>query len=172
MTRSELEIIIKGRAAVTVTAFAALLAVNTMLGNSNSSKVLTNTIQANNLWAWYQAKNIRSVLHTGMADMIEADDMTKKDAQLVQHFRQEVQRLRNDPDEGMTALSDKARKLEAERDKARERSPYYTYAGSALQLGIVLSTAAILAVMMPLFWASVAVGGVGAALMAFAYYGV
>lgn len=172
MTRSELEIIIKGRAAVTVTAFAALLAVNTMLGNSNSSKVLTNTIQANNLWAWYQAKNIRSVLHTGMADMIEADEMTKKDAQLVQHFRQEVQRLRNDPDEGMTALSDKARKLEAERDKARERSPYYTYAGSALQLGIVLSTAAILAVMMPLFWASVAVGGAGAALMAFAYYGV
>jgi hypothetical protein len=29
-----------------------------------------------------------------------------------------------------------------------------------------------LAVTMPLFWASVAVGGAGAALMAFAYYGV
>lgn len=172
MTRSELEIIIKGRAAVTVTAFAALLAINTMLGNSNSSKVLTNTIQANNLWAWYQAKNIRSVLNTAMADMVESDDMTKKDVQLVQHFRHEVLRLRNDPEDGMLALADKAKKLEAERDKARERGPYYTYAGSALQLGIVLSTAAILAVTMPLFWASVAVGSVGAALMAFAYLGV
>jgi hypothetical protein len=172
MTRSELEIVIKKRAAITVTAFAALLAVNTMLGNANSSRVLTNTIQANNVWAWYQAKNIRSVLNTAMADMVESDDMTKKDAQLVQHFRSEVQRLRNDPQDGMIVLSDKAKALEAERDKAKERSPYYTYAGSALQLGIVLSTAAILAVTMPLFWASVAVGGVGAALMAFAYYGV
>lgn len=172
MTRSELEIIIKKRAAITVTAFAALLAVNTMLGNSNSSRVLTNTIQANNIWAWYQAKNIRSVLNTAMADMVESDDMTKKDAQLAQHFRSEVQRLRNDPEDGMIALSNKAKALEAERDKAKDRSPYYTYAGSALQLGIVLSTAAILAVTMPLFWASVAVGGVGAFLMAFAYYGV
>jgi len=172
MTRSELEIVIKKRAAITVTAFAALLAVNTMLGNSNSSRVLTNTIQANNVWAWYQAKNIRSVLNTAMADMVESDDMTKKDAQLVQHFRSEVQRLRNDPQDGMIVLSDKAKALEAERDKAKERSPYYTYAGSALQLGIVLSTAAILAVTMPLFWASVAVGGAGATLMAFAYYGV
>ena len=172
MTRSELEIIIKGRAAVTVTAFAALLAVNTMLGNANRSRVLTNTIQANNIWAWYQAKNIRSVLSAAMADMVESDDMTKRDAELVQHLRSEVQRMRNEPEDGMLALAAKARVLEAERDKAKERSPYYTYAGSALQLGIVLSTAAILAVMMPMFWASVAVGGAGAVLMAFAYYGV
>lgn len=65
-----------------------------------------------------------------------------------------------------------AHALEEERDHAKQRSPYFTFAGSALQIGIVLSTAAILAVTMPLFWASVAVGSVGAALMAFAYFGV
>jgi uncharacterized SAM-dependent methyltransferase len=150
MTRSELEIIIKRRAAITVTVFAALLAINTMLGNSNSGRVLTNTISANNMWAWYQAKNVRSVIY----------ETSGKDA--------DAARMKADMEE----IMGKAKTMEAERDKAKERSPYYTYGGSALQLGIVLSTAAILAVTMPLFWASVAVGCVGSALMAFGYFGV
>jgi uncharacterized SAM-dependent methyltransferase len=150
MTRSELEILIKRRAAITVTVFAALLAINTMLGNSNSSRVLTNTISANNMWAWYQAKNVRSVIY----------ETSGKDA--------DVARMKADMDD----IMGKAKTMEAERDKAKERSPYYTYGGSALQLGIVLSTAAILAVTMPLFWASVGVGFVGSALMAFGYFGV
>jgi len=150
MTRSELEVIIKKRAAITVTIFAALLAINTMLGNSNSSKVLSNTIQSNNLWAWYQAKNVRSVVY---------DVAGRPDA---------AARMKMDMDDIMA----KAHELEEERDHAKQRSPYFTFAGSALQIGIVLSTAAILAVTMPLFWASVAVGSAGAALMAFALYGV
>jgi hypothetical protein len=150
MTRSELEIIIKRRAAITVTVFAALLAVNTMLGNSNSSKVLTNTIQSNNMWAWYQAKNVRAVIY----------EVANKETAAV--------RMKSDMEELMI----KAQMLESERDKAKIKGPYYTYAGTALQLGIVLSTAAILAVTMPLFWTSVAVGMIGAAFTLFAYYGV
>lgn len=147
MTRSELEIVIKRRAAITVTIFAALLAVNTMLGSSNSSKVLTNTIQSNNMWAWYQAKNVRSVIYetAGRADAAARMKMDMED------------------------IMAKAHDLEEERDRAKDRSPYYTYAGTALQLGIVLSTAAILAVTMSLFWASVGVGTLGAALMLVAY---
>lgn len=148
MTRSELEIIIKKRAAITVTIFAALLAINTMVGNSNSSKILTNTIAANNMWAWYQAKNVRSIIY----------EVANKDAAVV--------RMRSDMEEIMI----KAQVMEKERDQAKNRSPFYTYAGAALQIGIVLSTAAILAVTMPLFWGSVAVGGIGAVLMAWGYY--
>lgn len=150
MTRSELEVIIKRRAAITVTIFAALLAINTMLGSSNSSKVLSNTIQANNMWAWYQAKNVRSVVYetAGRADAAARMKMDMED------------------------IMAKAHQIEEERDHAKQRSPYYTYAGSALQIAIVLSTAAILAVMMPLFWASAAVGLIGAGLCAFAYFGV
>jgi propanediol dehydratase small subunit len=147
MTRSELEVIIKRRAAITVTIFAALLAVNTMLGNSNSSKVLTNTIQSNNMWSWYQAKNIRSVVY----------EATNKDVAAA--------RMKSDMEDIMI----KAQALEAERDVAKAKGPYYTYAGAALQLGIVLSTAAILAVTMPLFWLSVGVGSLGAVLMTVAY---
>jgi propanediol dehydratase small subunit len=147
MTRSELEVIIKRRAAITVTIFAALLAVNTMLGNSNSSKVLTNTIQSNNMWSWYQAKNIRSVVYEAVNKDVAAA------------------RMKSDMEDIMI----KAQALEAERDVAKAKGPYYTYAGAALQLGIVLSTAAILAVTMPLFWLSVGVGSLGAVLMTVAY---
>jgi hypothetical protein len=150
MTRSELEVIIKRRAAITVTIFAALLAINTMFGNSNSSKVLTNTIQANNQWSWYQAKNVRSVIY---------DSAGRED---------EAQRMKADMEE----IMGKAKALEQERDAAKVRSPYFTFAGSALQLGIVLSSAAILAVTMPLFWASVGVGAIGALLMGAAIYTV
>jgi preprotein translocase subunit Sec63 len=59
----------------------------------------------------------------------------------------------------------KARALEAERFAAKERSPWFTYTGSALQIAIVLLTASILSVSNRLFQASVAVGAVGAFLM-------
>ncbi len=71
----------------------------------------------------------------------------------------------------MTEIEKKAKALEAERDVAKQKSPYFTYAGSLLQIGIVLSTAAILAVMMPLFWASCGVGSLGIALFVFAQFG-
>ena len=59
----------------------------------------------------------------------------------------------------------RARQLEDERDVARERSPWFTWSGSVLQIGIVLLTASILAVSMPMFWISVVVGSVGSVLV-------
>jgi ABC-type multidrug transport system fused ATPase/permease subunit len=131
---------IKALAAISISIFAALLAINTLVAGSNSSKILNNTIAANNQWAWYQAKNIRQVIYETAN---KADDAKRMDA---------------DKKEIMA----KAQALEAERDEARLRSPWFTYAGSLLQIGIVLSTAAILAIAMPLYWASLAVGTVGA----------
>lgn len=161
LTRSELEIVIKKRAAIVVTAFAALLAINTMIGGSNSSKVMSNTIAANNQWSWYQAKNVRAGIYATTAD-------TTNDKQVANKYRAEATRMKADMDE----IAAKAKELEAERAKASARSPFYTYAGAALQIGIVLSTAAILAVAMPLFWASVGAGTIGAALFLYVQIGV
>lgn len=161
LTRGELEIIIKKRAAIVVTALAALLAVNGYYGNSNSGKVMSDTIAANNQWAWYQAKNVRAAIYKTTAD-------TVTDKKLSQFYHAESQRMRDDMDK----IEAKAKGHEQSREAARQKSPYYTYAGIGLQLGIVLSTAAILAVVMPLFWASVGVGSIGAALFLFAQFGV
>jgi hypothetical protein len=171
VTRSELEIIIKKRAAIVITTLAALLAINTYVGSSLSSKIMNNTVAANDLWSWYQVKNVRTAIFNGLADMVEQKH-TPENMRLSQHYRSEIHRLRTEPGDGMEALAAKARELELERDHAKTRSPFYTYAGSALQISIVLSTAAILAVAMPLFWASCGVGAIGAGLFLFGFFGV
>jgi hypothetical protein len=154
LSRSEREAQIKDRAGFVIVVLAALLAINTMIGGQNSSKTMNNTIAANNQWAWYQAKNMRQVLYETAA--VESKIPTNKEK-----FETEAKRMEADKKEIMA----KAQALEAERDLARQRSPWFTWGGSVLQIGIVLLTASILAVSMPMFWVSIVVGSVGAVLV-------
>jgi len=146
MTRSELEIIIKRRAAVLLIILAALVAVNSFFKDGNSGRIMKDIIAANNQWAWYQAKNVRSVIYETANRPADADRM-KAD---------------------MEEIKLRALALEADQKALSAKSPYYTYSAMLMQLGLVLSTAAILAVSMPLFYAAVAVGSSGVVLFAIA----
>ena len=154
LSRSEREAQIKDRAGFVIVILAAMLAISTMIGGQNSSKIMNNTIAANNQWAWYQAKNMRQVLY-------ETAAVESKIPENQQKFNAEAARMKADKEEIMT----RARALEEERDVARQRSPWFTWAGSVLQIGIVLLTASILAVSMPMFWISIVVGSVGSVLV-------
>ena len=154
LSRSEREARIKDKAGFVIVFLAALLAINTMLGGSNSSKIQNNTIQANNMWAWYQAKNVRGVLYE-----INAIETNKPENR--EKFLSEKARMDADKKE----IMEKARALEAERDEAKKRSPWFTWSGSILQIAIVLLTASILAVSMPMFYISAVVGAVGSLLV-------
>lgn len=154
LSRSEREAKIKDKAGFIIVILAALLAINTMIGGQNSSKIMNNTIAANNQWAWYQAKNVRQVLYETSA--VESKIPANKEK-----FEKEAQRMEADKKE----IMEKAKALEAEREVARKKSPWFTWGGSILQIGIVLLTASILAVSMPMFWISIAVGAVGSLLV-------
>jgi len=162
-SRSEREAHIKDKAGWLITVLAALLAINTLMGGGNSSKVLNNTIEANNTWAFYQAKSIKQTL----TEMRYEDAVSARDTRRADELKIKIDRYETDPStgEGKKELMIKARGLEAERTDAKLRSPWYTYAGSLFQIAIVLLTASILAVSMPLFWASGFVGVVGALTM-------
>ena len=58
-SRSEREARIKDKAGLVINVFAALLAFNVWYGGSLSSKVMNNTIKANDIWSFYQAKSIK-----------------------------------------------------------------------------------------------------------------
>ena len=163
LSRSEREAQIKDKAGWVITVIAALLAVNTYVANGLSSSVLTNTIKANDTWNFYQAKSIKQTIAENARDDAEA----RKDAKKVAALTAKIERYESDPKsgEGKKELMAKAHGLEAARDEAKKHSPWLTFAGSALQLSIVLLSAAILAVSMPMFWSSLAVGGLGALLM-------
>ena len=163
LSRSEREALIKDKAGWVITVLAALLAINTLMGGSNSSKVLNNTIDANNTWAFYQAKSIKQTL----AEQSYEDAVRNKDTKKAEVYKAKIDRYESDPKtgEGKKELMEKARKLEADRAVAKSRSPWYTYAGSLFQIAIVLLTASILAVNNRLYTASIVVGGIGAVVM-------
>ena len=151
-SRSEREAKIKDKAGLVINVFALLLALNAWYGGKLSSTVLNNTISANNQWSWYQAKNVRSVLYETAA--LEASPKNKATL-LAERDRMEADKKE---------ISAKATKLEKERDEAKLRSPWIGYASTAYQLAIVLLSASILAVSMPLFWGSFVVAGAGLVL--------
>ncbi len=157
LTRSEMEIIIKKRAAVLLIILAALVAINSFFKDSNSGRIMKDIIAANNQWAWYQAKNVRAAIYKTTADLVD-------DKKLAQHYHGEAQRMNADMEE----IKARAVALETEQKQLSAKSPYYTYAAMLVQLGLVLSTAAILAVSMPLFYAAVAVGSSGVLLFVIA----
>ena len=163
-SRSEREAHIKDRAGWVITVIAALLAVTTYIANGISSQVLTNTMQLNDTWSFYQAKSIKQTIAENARD----DAAARKDTKKVQELTAKIDRYESDPvkNEGKKELMTRARALEAERDKARQHSPWLTFASSTLQLSIVLLSASILAVSMGMFYASIGVGLVGAVLMA------
>jgi spore germination protein GerM len=163
LSRSEREAQIKDKAGLVICILAALLAINTLVGGSNSSKILGNTIEANNTWAFFQAKSIKQTL----AEQSQDDAKFRGDKAKVEFLQKKIDRYESDPatGEGKKELMAKAVKLEAERSVAKSRSPWYTYAGSLLQIAIVLLTASILAVNANMFKASLGVGIFGALLM-------
>jgi hypothetical protein len=149
-SRSEREAKIKDKAGLVINIFALLLAINTWYGGKLSSTIMNNTISANNQWAWYQAKNGRGVSY-------EIAALSAPTPALKEKFLAERDRMEADKKD----IAEKAKRLEAERDEAKVRSPWIGYANTAYQLAIVLLSASILAVSMPLFWGSFAVAGLG-----------
>lgn len=162
-SRSEREAAIKDKAGWVITVLAALLAINTYIANGNSSKVLSNTIKANDTWAFYQAKSIKQTL----AEMAYDDAVVRNQTDKAEKLKAKIDRYESEPatGEGKKELMAKARALEAERDEIRKKGPWMTFAGSAFQISIVLLSASILAVSMPLYWASLVVGAFAALLM-------
>lgn len=152
-SRSEREAKIKDKAGLVINIFALLLAVNAWYGGKLSSIVLNNTIASSNQWAWYQAKNVRESIYETAA--IQAIDKENKEKLIA-----EAKRMEKDKKE----IAEIAKKLEADRDDAKKRSPWISYASTAYQLSIVLLSASILAVSMPLFYASYIVALIGVIL--------
>lgn len=154
--RTEKEIKIKNRAGVVVNIFAGLLALNAWYAGSLNSTILNDTIKANDLWAFYQAKSIKQTQYQLASE--QTQDPAKRQA-----WAKKAASYESDPEkgEGKKELFERARQVEAERDLAKKKAPWIGYASTAYQISIVLLSASILSVSMPLLWASMAVASIG-----------
>lgn len=163
----------KQRAAVMIAFFAMLLAI-TGLGGGNAAKEAVNgNIAASNLYAFYQAKNVRQTAIALAADEIELvslNDSAMPDAarealraKLAQ-YRATVQRYESEPatGEGKKELLQRAQVQEKSRDHALRQDPYFDYAEALLQIAIVLISVSIVASLPWLALIGALVGGLGA----------
>jgi hypothetical protein len=163
MTRSEREAKIKDKAGFVISVFALFLAFNAYIANGLSGTILTNTIKANDTWSFYQAKSIKQTMNETAADEAEA----RGDKDKAEKYRATAIRYESEPStgEGKKELMAKAQSLEAQRDLAKQKSPWISFAGSAMQMAIVLVSASIIAVSSAMFWGSFGVMAIGIILM-------
>ena len=154
----------KDRAGMVISVFALILAVNSWYGNKLSSQTLNDTIAANDVWSFYEAKSIKQML----AEQSLEAAVARKDSERVEKLQAKIARYESDPatGEGKRELMAEARALEAERDRAKKQSPWIGFAGTLYQLAIVVLSASILAVSMSMFWGSFFVAGLGLLLTA------
>jgi hypothetical protein len=163
LSRSEREAKLKDKAGFVISVFALILAFNTYIGNGLSGTILTNTIKANDTWSFYQAKSIKQTVIENSADEAEA----RGDKAKAEKFRATAARYESEPStgEGKKELMAKAQSLEADRDLAKKKSPWISFAGSTMQMAIVLISASIVAVSSAMFWGSFGVMALGIILM-------
>lgn len=148
---------IKSKAGLVINIFAALLAFNMWFQGSLNSKVMNNTIEANDLWAFYQAKSVKQTQYE-LAALQTTDPIKQK------KWTEKALSYESGP-EGKVALFEKAKGLEAQRDHYKLQLPWIGYASTAYQLSIVLLSASILSVSMALFWGSFVMADAGIILM-------
>ena len=79
-SRSEREARIKDKAGMVISVFALILAVNSWYGGKLSSTTLNNTIAANDVWSFYEAKSIKQMLAEQSLD----DAIVRKDTDKIE----------------------------------------------------------------------------------------
>jgi hypothetical protein len=155
---------------------AALLAICVMGGDNATKDAGRANLDAANTWAFFQAKNIRRNDLRLAADQLELMLLTQPDAKpeartaieaKIKTYRDTVALYSTDPKtgEGLDELFAKAKSIEADRDRALRKDPYFDLAQALLQIAIVLASVAIIAGTDLLFFLSLGVGALGTLLM-------
>lgn len=138
------------KTAVLIAILAAFLAISEMGGKSAQTEVLTQHVEATNMWTFFQAKTVRQTVVRTAADSAEA--LYKDGAAMppgvknqVDQWRKTAQRYDSEPEtnEGRKELMARAKTYEEKREKARAAYHLFEYGSAAFQLAIVLASAAV-----------------------------
>lgn len=154
---------------------AVLLAICSMGGGNASKDATLKNIEAANTWSFFQAKNMRRHVLRMQVDELEIlrnsdpnlPETTKGaiDAKIASYKAQDAQLTSDEKGgEGLDQLFARGKALEAERDRAMQKDPYFDYAQALLQIAIVLASVAIISGGSTLLIGSFLLGAAGAFL--------
>ena len=159
------------RVALLISVLALVLAFSETLGKSAQTAALDYNIEAANLWAFFQAKTIRQTTLRTAAEQAELFVSSEAARKQIAKWRETAQRYQNEPEtnEGREQLAARAKQAEKRRDTSMAAYHHYELASAAVQIGIVLASASIIATMPALAWAAGALGLVGVAFCAIGF---
>ena len=161
--------------ALLIAVLALVLAISETLSKAYQTEVITKQVEASDLWAFFQAKAIRSTttivaLETAQANGL-ADD--PKAAGTIAKWKDNIKRYSSEPDtgEGRKELAARAKKAEQQRDIANHKYHNLEISSGMLQVAIVLASASIITNVALLAWLSGALGVVAVGFGIFAMMG-
>lgn len=134
---------------------AVILAICSLGGSNAEQDALQENIAASNTWAFFQAKNARRQalrLHVEEFEaMLKMSPSISDDARAmletkIADYKAQDKLLTTDPKsgEGLDELFGKGKALEAVRDVALKKDPYFDYGQALLQISIVLASVALI----------------------------
>lgn len=121
----------------TMASIAALLAMVSVLGQHFTTQNLLRQQQSSDQWSFYQAKNIRRYVAGATADLLT---QAKADPKSFEKYGKDSERYEKD----MESIKEKAEALEKQSEAAGERAESFHLGEVFLEIGIVLSSLAIL----------------------------
>jgi hypothetical protein len=122
---------------LTMAIVAVLLAFATMLGHRTHTEEVLIQTKANDQWAYYQAKNIRSHMYEANSEMA---GLIKEDASMAEDFRKKSE----DQKQGAEVIRVKAEDLEREVEITTRRAGRFDASEIFFEIAIVLCSITLL----------------------------
>ena len=163
------------RIALVIAVLALILAFAETLGKSAQTTAISANVEASNLWAFFQAKTVRrTIVETAAQELAVQsaaaanDEIKAAMTKQIDDLRKAGARYRSEPEtrEGSQELAERAKGAEHKRDHAMAKYHHFEVAAAALQIGIVLASAAVITGMIALAWIAGGLGIVGLAFIA------
>lgn len=180
-TDSAVEAKEKDRRAAIVIAILALFLALSEAGAKKADHISTEkNIESSDLFNFYQAKKIRSTIIETASQTLESQmpgvsDPKAHDAleKQIADFKTKAAEFEHDPkkpEDSLDAIQDRANEAVEARELANRQLEHYELGSGAVQIAIVLASAAIITGVGALMWFSVALGAVGVILMTLGFF--
>lgn len=167
------------RVALVIAILALFLALAEAGAKNAQHRSTEQNIESSDLFNFYQAKKVRSTIAETAAQTLEAQRAAVTDPKAQEAMEKQivdwkttVARFEKDtknPQDSLDAIQERARGAAEGRELSNHKLEHFEYASGALQIAIVLASAAIITGMTVLAWVAVGLGGIGAILMALGY---
>jgi hypothetical protein len=167
------------RIGILIAIMATVLALSEAAGQNAQADAIRETVEASDLWAFFQAKTIRMTTLKSDADLLELQSMgitagpqATAIAKTVADWRATAARYDSEPEtkEGRKELAARAAEKIIERDRTAAVNATFDLVSAALQIGILLASTAVVTDMLVFAFAGGAFGVIGIILACFALW--